>query len=478
MPQTFAEDSSRSISRWNVAAYCCVTVALGLVLAITAWGAYVDFSVVRATLLESELNRCRSHAVRTVARIQDRLGTPGSSLVSALEADNWLHEYWDKWIPADESRLYAAIVDSSAKILMHSNRKLEGGQLGPGWYDRVLEELDTGEPGDTVETRHPPLTGGGRAFDIRVPIIQRGKEVADYHTGLDYDWFQRVLAEKNVATRTRWIGIFVVSLLVIGVTGISLYKIVRRTLLLREAIQVARVRQFAELGELAAGIAHEIRNPINAIRLNLFALQRLQQFAPTESGEQSADVIAEATREIERVEGLMRIMLGYARPAQPNEEDIDVRAELEAMISLIKPVIDRDKVCIRCRLSPTPLYVHLDRSRFRQIMLNLLNNAKEAVGPEGEIDVSLARRGREAVEITVSDSGRGVWPTDLDRIFDPLYSSKELGAGLGLALVKRFVEEAHGSVACEAHSPEGTRFRLTFQRAVAESTLVADASQQ
>jgi signal transduction histidine kinase len=461
-----------------VAAYCCVATALALVLAITAWGAYVDFSVVRATLLESELNRCRSHAVRTVARIQDRLGAAGRLLPNALEEENWLREYWDKWIPADESRLYAAIDDSSGKILMHSNRKLEGGKLGLGWYDRVLDEIDTGEPGDAVETRHASLTGGRWAFDVHVPIIQRGTEIADYHTGLGYDWFQRVLAEKNAATRTRWIGIFVVLLLVIGVTGISLYKIVRRTLLLREAIQVARVRQLAELGELAAGIAHEIRNPINAIRLNLFALQRLQQFTPTESGEQSADVIAEATREIERVEGLMRMMLGYARPAKPNEEDIDVRAELEAILGLIKPVIDRDKVCIRCRLSPTALYVHLDRSRFRQIMLNLLNNAKEAVGPEGEIDVSLGRLGREIVEITVSDNGRGAWPTDLDRIFDPLYSSKELGAGLGLALVKRFVEEAHGSVACEAHDSEGTRFRLTFPEAVSESTLVADASQR
>jgi len=339
----------------------------------------------------------------------------------------------------------------------------------------VLDEIDSGEPGDAVETRHALLTGGGRAFDVRVPIIQHGAEVGDYHNGLDYKWFQRVLAEKNAATRTRWGGIFAVLLLVIGATGVSLYKIVRRTMLLHEAIEWSRVKQFAEVGELAAGIAHEIRNPINAIRLNLFALQRLQQFTPTHNGDESADVIAEATREIERVEGLMRIMLGYARPAKPNEEDIDIRAELEAMLSFIKPVIDRDKMCIRCRLSPTPLYVHLDRSRFRQIMLNLLNNAKEAIGPEGEIDVSLSRRGRETVEITVDDKGRAMWPADLDRIFDPLYSSKELGAGLGLALVKRFVEEAGGGVTCEANGSDGARFRITFPEALAETAAVAGA---
>lgn len=471
--------SRELITRWNIAAYFCVGAALALVLAITSWGAYVDFAEVRNTLLESELNRFRSHAVRTVARIQDRLGNPGSTLTSALNEDDWLRRYWNQWYPVDESRLYTAVVDSSGKILMHSNPKLEGGRLGQHWYDRVVSEFSESDSEDqfSVETKYAPLTGGERAFDVRVPIIQHGVEIADYHSALGAAWFQRVLAEKNAATRTRWIGIFALLLLVIGVTGVSLYKIVRRTMLLREAIEVARVKQFAELGELAAGIAHEIRNPINAIRLNLFALQRLHRFTPHDDDPEAASVIAEANREIERVEGLMRIMLGYARPAKPIDEDIDIRSELEATLSFIKPVIDRDKVALRMGLAPTPLYVHLDRNRFRQIMLNLLNNAKEAVGPEGQIDVSLARRGRDTVEIVVADMGPGVPPSDRERIFDPLYSTKELGTGLGLALVKRFVEEAGGNVVCEANNDAtGARFRVTFPEATKEPGTITAGS--
>jgi signal transduction histidine kinase len=108
------------------------------------------------------------------------------------------------------------------------------------------------------------------------------------------------------------------------------------------------------------------------------------------------------------------------------------------------------------------LYVHLDRNRFRQIMLNLLTNAKEAVGTEGQIEVTLARHGRDQVEIVVADDGPGVAPVDRDRIFDPFYSTKELGTGLGLAMVKRFVDEAGGSVACEANESNGARFRISF----------------
>jgi signal transduction histidine kinase len=486
MPLPYDAKSSELIARWNIAAYLCVSAALLLVLAITAWGAYVDFSEVRLTLLQGELNRVRSHAVRTVARIQDRLGTPGATLNSAVAEDDWLRKYWDTVLPTDDSRPYAALVDRGGKILVHSMRKLEGGQLGQSWYDRVVLEIDDGDPEseDIVETRYPGLTGGRRVYDVRVPIIQHGAEIGDYHSALDYDWFKQQLVEKSQGTWTRWTAIFVVLLLIIGVAGVSLYNIVRRTILLRETIELARVKQFAELGELAAGIAHEIRNPINAIRLNLHALQRLQRHAAGpdnangqggQNGDDSVTVIAEANREIERVEGLMRIMLGYARPEKPIDEHIDLRSELDAAASFVRPVLERDRVCLKVHLPSTPLYVHLDRNRFRQIMLNLLTNAKEAVGSDGEIEVSLGHRGRDQVEIVVADNGPGVPPGDRDRIFDPFYSTKELGTGLGLALVKRFVDEAHGEIVCEANESSGARFRLSFPEVAAEGTPLVSA---
>jgi signal transduction histidine kinase len=256
-----------------------------------------------------------------------------------------------------------------------------------------------------------------------------------------------------------------------GASALSLYKIVHRTVLLREAIETGRVKQMAELGELAAGIAHEIRNPINAIRLNLHALGRLQEYASSQMSDESAAAIAEANREIERVEGLMRVMLGYARPQKPSEEDVDLRWELEAVLTSIQPIMERDGACVLRRLPPSSLYVHLDRNRFHQITLGLLNNARESVGREGRIEVSLARRGRDTVEVVVSDNGPGVPPTERDRIFDPIYSTKQLGTGLGLALVKRFVEEAKGQIVCESNDLGGASFRISFPEAARDTVV-------
>jgi signal transduction histidine kinase len=252
------------------------------------------------------------------------------------------------------------------------------------------------------------------------------------------------------------------------VVGVSLYQIMRRSMLLREQVEMARVRQFAELGELAAGIAHEIRNPINAIRLNLHALQRLQRQISEQPAAESVQVIVEANREIERVEGLMKIMLGYARPEKAINEDLDLRAELEATLNFLKPVMDRDHVCIESQLAPGPLCVHIDRNRFRQVIMNLLNNAREAVGTGGRVVVQAGRQ-RDGIEIVVADNGPGVPVAERERIFDPFYSTKELGTGLGLALVKRFVEEAGGSILCENNNGGGgARFHLLFSASGAE----------
>jgi signal transduction histidine kinase len=216
-------------------------------------------------------------------------------------------------------------------------------------------------------------------------------------------------------------------------------------------------------------MAHEIRKPINAVRTNLQTLRRLAYPAHGEDPSSISATIAAANREIERLEGLMRIMLGYALPEKPTDERIDVRSELEATLSFIKPVIDRVGSCVRCRLAPTPLYVHLDRNRFRQIVLNLVANAAEAAGAEGQIDVTLTRSGRGRVEVVVSDNGPGVPPEERQRIFEPFYSTKPQGTGLGLALVKRFVDEARGTVTCEANARTGARFRIDFPEIAGET---------
>ena len=128
-PPRMASDvkSGQLIAKWNLAAYFCVGGALLLVLVITGWGAYVDFADVRHAMLQGELGRLRSHAIHTVARLQDRMGHAGGSLEKAVNQDNWLRETWNRWIPGDKSRPYAAIVDDTGRIVI----ALHSGPGGP-----------------------------------------------------------------------------------------------------------------------------------------------------------------------------------------------------------------------------------------------------------------------------------------------------------------------------------------------------------
>jgi len=454
--------SHQLLARWTGLAYLCVGIALILVLAITGWGAYLDFYEVRITHLQGEVGRLRSHAVRTVSRIEERVRAFEGDLVKAIGEDDWLRSYWQLWVPSDKSRLYGAVVDAQGKIILHTWPQLEGKAVAHNWYVKPVPEA-----GDDVFLTNNPALTTQPSYDIRIPIQYNDREIGVYHSGLDPDWFDEILDAKIADTWRRWVFIFGGVAVVVSVAMLSLYQIFKRTMVLREAVEFSRVRQFVELGELAAGIAHEIRNPINAIRLNLHALQRLHNLGAPLDGDEAGTVIGEARREIERVEGLMRIMLGYARPERAHNEELDLRAELEATVGFLEPVMERDGVTLRLVVPPAPMWVFMDRNRLRQIMLNLLNNAKEAVGAGGHVDVILAQR-REGIEISVADNGPGVAPGDRERIFDPFYSTKDLGTGLGLALVKRFVEEASGKVYCEENGERGARFRLVFPEGARE----------
>lgn len=449
-----------SIYRWNVLAYSCIVAALVAVLGITGWGAYRDFSDVRHTLLQERLGRLRSHAARTVSRIQDRLAQPDHTLDN-FDSDGWLREHWQTSVYADASRLYAAVIDPSGNIVMHSDPSREGEHLPLNWYTRAAPEV--GE--EVVETGEPLLTGGEAAYDINIPIFSHDEEIGAYHSGMSRVWFHDVLAAKNRETSRRWLGILALMLVVVSLAGVSLFQIIKRTVKMEQSLQLARERRLAELGQLVAGIAHEIRNPLNAIRLNLHALGRMHQFDGRQTEEEDA-IIGSTNSEIERLEGLMKIMLGYARPEQARNEDIDVRSELEGTLQFIRPVFDREDIALEVDLPADPAFVHMDRNRFRQIVLNLLNNAKEAAGEAGRVEVRL-RQQFGKVEVMVADNGPGV-PADLrEQIFEPFFTTKELGTGLGLALVKRFVDEVGGVVSYDDNQPRGAQFHIAFTEVVA-----------
>lgn len=454
---------SRALARWSVAAYACIVLAMLGVLGMVAWGVWNDLAMVRATLLQSEMNRLRTHALRTIGRLEDYLHdlkpprTLGDLARSQFAADH--RAYWADAIYKDDSRAYAGVVDNAGNVIFHSHPGREGLNIGRKWYDHVVPSAGD----DVVETQSSALTGGELCLDVHLPIILDQQEVGEYHSGLSGAWLDKKLTEMQRATWQRWAALLTVMVSLLLLAGASLFYITRRVTTYRQTAKLARAQRFAEIGQLMAGIVHEIRNPLNAMRLNLHVLRRYryQLIGEAEDHEMFATdpetIINETDGEIARIEELLRALVGYCRADQTREETFNVAAEVGTVLGFMRQSLETAGVAVHLQAPANSALVRIDRSRFRQVIRNLVNNAKDAVGHGGTIRINV-RAEEETVEISIDDDGPGIPPADRERVFEPFYSTKEAGTGLGLALVKRFVEEAGGRVLCERNTPAGAKF--------------------
>lgn len=439
----------------------CIGGTLLFVLAIAIWGIYHDLQQVKITFMQSEMGRLRSHAVRTVGLIQDELRQAADpSDLGILSKTTFLQRHWSRSIALDESRLYAAVATPAGKIVAHSTSSQVGEILEATWYTRQASEVGD----DIVETQSPALAKGARSLDVRVPIYVNDQIVGAYHSGLNQDWLDNAYSEKEARVKGMWGWVLAAISIAVASAGVLLFYISRRAAILAESVKLSRARRFAEIGQLMTGIVHEIRNPLNAMRLNLHVLSRTREReqasserTENEHGFNDFQLIDETNFEIERVEGLLRILLGYARPDIPRNESLDVRSEIQATLAFLKPLLERSEILVKARFPDSPTFILMDRDRFRQVLLNLLGNAREAMDNGGTVELNISRHeGR--VEIAVSDEGAGVPWADRERIFEPFYSTKETGTGLGLAIVRRYVEDVGGEVICQAGETKGATF--------------------
>lgn len=457
-------EAARAKYPWMIAAYLSFGLALLVILSIAAWGASVDFEEARASLLRAEVNRLRSHAVRSVIRLQDLMSfeekNEGKVIgLDSPEVNRFLNEQWQRHIPEDPSRSYAALTDKHGKILVHYRPELVGGRLDGNWATRSVPEA--GE--DVVETSDSRLTGdGSRALDVMIPVLRDSKEIGTYHSGFKQSWFDEQLSLKRRATTLRWGVAFVIISVVTILAGVSLLHVARRLSSLQGVVAMGHVQRLADLGALAGGIAHEVRNPMNAIRLNLHVIKKLTSQGRFDDHTES--VMDETIREMERVDGLLRTMLEYARPALSSQETVDLASEVRSVVNFLSPLLERERMRITTVFGHEKLLVRADRGQIRQIALNLIKNAMEAVGIDGRIEVRCASAGDE-VELVVADEGPGVPLDRQNRIFDPFFSTKEIGTGLGLTLVKRYVESSGGSITYRDAIRGGAEFTVRLPSA-------------
>jgi two-component system NtrC family sensor kinase len=244
----------------------------------------------------------------------------------------------------------------------------------------------------------------------------------------------------------------------------------------RQRAELMRAERLATVGRVSAQITHEIRNPLNAISLNAELLadeiERLDAAAPT--GEMRA--LAQAIgREVDRLNAVTEEYLRFARLPRPVFAREDLNDILGGLVQFVRPELTTAAIELRTQLASGLPPVRADEGQLRAAFLNLLRNSREAMPAGGQLTVS-TRRAQACVEVEVSDTGGGIPPEVLPRIFDPFYSTKERGTGLGLAFTQQVVKEHGGTIRC--HSPPGAGTSFVVSVPAAPEELAAPAVRQ
>ncbi len=222
----------------------------------------------------------------------------------------------------------------------------------------------------------------------------------------------------------------------------------------------ARMQQrLAAVGEMAAGIAHEIRNPLASMSGSIQVLR--QELALSDEQAQLMDIVL---KESERLNDTIKSFLAYARPQRVAVTRLDVRRVVQDTATLLRNSAEvRDEHLVDVDLPAEPVWIDADENQIRQIVWNLATNGVRAMTSGGRLLMSVKTErdaGQDELSVTISDEGRGIPPADLDSLFQPFRSSFDKGTGLGLAIVHRIVTDYNGSIQVSSTVGSGTTVRV------------------
>jgi PAS domain S-box-containing protein len=227
--------------------------------------------------------------------------------------------------------------------------------------------------------------------------------------------------------------------------------------------QLWQAAKLATMGELAASIAHELNNPLATVSLRVESL--LARASADDPGRHALEIIEQ---EVERMGTLVANLLQFSRRSTPQISSVDVREELDNTLALIHYHLRNRRITVVREFAPDVPLIHVDRQQLRQVFLNLLTNASDAMPQGGTLTLQVAAAvldtGAPAVQIAFRDTGVGITPADLPKVGEPFFTTKAegKGTGLGLAICKRIVHEHHGTFEITSDLGQGTTACLTL----------------
>ncbi|MCI0489111.1 MAG: PAS domain S-box protein [Blastocatellia bacterium] len=351
----------------------------------------------------------------------------------------------DVIITIDEESRILFVNRAVDKVFGYSSQELLGQQLTilmPEYLRQVHRAgikryLDTGERHITWEgVELPGLHKTGKEISLEISFAEFIKEGHQFFIGVIRDVTDRKRAEEALR--------------------------IKNEEMVAMSQQLWQAAKLATMGELAASIAHELNNPLSSVSLRVESL--LEEVPPASPQYQDLQIIEQ---ELERMSDLVANLLQFVRRSHTQISTLDLREEINNTLQLIDNHLRNRRITVVREFASEVPMIHADRQQLRQLLLNLISNASDAMPEGGTLTISLRvvnREGEKNVSLEIADSGCGISPEDMPRLMEPFYTTKPegKGTGLGLSICRRIIQDHKGEIDIMSEAGRGTTVRITL----------------
>lgn len=453
--------------RQRVFLFCALTA---LLVSIVAWSVITGWREIGA--LRHRFTVTQFESFRIAGDLQSSVLSLNAALL-AYEISG-APEDWDKF--QHDSQELDRWIDQQRDALKTSAER-QALEAINGEYDRYLAVARAIRAKETAratpDTVHQLATAARR-------MLALGSQLAEAHRRALGDLLGA--SQRSLGLLEGLLGAGFLVLFGVGAGGVRMLFLETiaplRTQLVEAQALAERHEKLASLGVLAAGVAHEIRNPLTAIKTRVFLLQK--KLAPNSTAYEDASLI---DREIDRLERIVRDFLLFARPGEPDFTTLTPRMLLHEVCELLTPELARADIALGLEAGEADdLPLRADAQQLQQVLINLIRNAAESIVQRGQVTLR-ARCSRRPLHgqpqavliLEVQDTGTGIPAEVQERLFDPFFTTKPTGTGLGLSIAMRIMEKHGGALQFKSEPGSGTIFALVLPRATSEVAVLATA---
>ncbi|MBN1545681.1 MAG: ATP-binding protein [Syntrophaceae bacterium] len=347
--------------------------------------------------------------------------------------------------------IYMIMIDQTGK------RYAQTGRVPQKWRpgEMPLNEILAGKKGLTARQ---VTYLDKEILDIASPLKMNNEIIGVVRLGLE-----RGNADRLIAENTR--NMFIIMALIVVIALFSVWFMYRNQKthlagIVKMERQLEKAERLSALGQLAAGVAHEIRNPLNAISM---ASQRLKRdFSPADPDKATDfQVMTGVIRdEIRRLNGIIEEFLSFSKSRRLELREYPIASVLQKIINLVKEEANEKGIDIHASLPDDKLVIPMDMDKLQQALLNIIKNAMESIEGQGDITIKAAMDDKNLFKIAITDTGCGMTREEVEKIFNPEYTTKEKGLGLGLTLAHEMIRGHGGEIRVWSQKDKGTTFEI------------------